>query len=198
MMEKTREQWLEQATRMLRPRFKKAGFPIPEKVRVSCGWPHQNGAARKNRRIGECWGPKASVDKITQVFISPTLDDHDGDGVALVGTLAHELVHAAVGVDKGHKGDFVRCGKAVGLEGKPTSMGAGSDLAVEAGKIVAKLGRYPHGRMTPTQRDKVQTTRLLKVQCSDCGYIARVTRKWLDEAGAPLCPCSGEPMVEEV
>ncbi len=31
-------------------------------------------------------------------------------------------------------------------------------------------------------------TRMLKACCGDCAYTVRVTRKWLDEAGAPLCP----------
>jgi hypothetical protein len=35
---------------------------------------------------------------------------------------------------------------------------------------------------------KKQGTRLIKCECPECGYIARVTAKWLDEAGAPICP----------
>lgn len=45
------------------------------------------------------------------------------------------------------------------------------------------------------RKGKKQTTRMLKVQCPACGYLARVTRKWLEEAGTPTCPC-GERMVE--
>ena len=37
-------------------------------------------------------------------------------------------------------------------------------------------------------------TRLIKTQCGHCGYIARVTRRWIADVGAPLCPCKGEPM----
>lgn len=40
-----------------------------------------------------------------------------------------------------------------------------------------------------------QTCRLLKVECPTCGYIARVTRKWLDARGAPICPTDQEPMI---
>ena len=39
-----------------------------------------------------------------------------------------------------------------------------------------------------------QSTRMVKVVCAGCGYTARTTRKWLDEAGAPICPCNQEPM----
>lgn len=37
-------------------------------------------------------------------------------------------------------------------------------------------------------------SRLRKVSCDRCGYIARTTRKWLAERGAPICPCSSVPM----
>jgi hypothetical protein len=37
-------------------------------------------------------------------------------------------------------------------------------------------------------------TRLLKAICGDCAYTVRVTRRWLDELGAPLCPCNREPL----
>ena len=40
-------------------------------------------------------------------------------------------------------------------------------------------------------------SRLKKVACGACGYTARVTTKWLDQAGAPLCPCNKEPMQTE-
>jgi hypothetical protein len=40
---------------------------------------------------------------------------------------------------------------------------------------------------------KKQATRQLKVACpnlhGDKPYIVRMTRKWLDELGAPFCPC---------
>lgn len=53
-----------------------------------------------------------------------------------------------------------------------------------------KRYRRIRGRYGPKQ-----TTRQLKIQCPACGYLARVTRKWLEEAGTPTCPC-GERMVE--
>lgn len=38
-----------------------------------------------------------------------------------------------------------------------------------------------------------QTTRLLKVTCPSCKYIARITTTWL-RTGRPLCPCNQRPM----
>lgn len=34
----------------------------------------------------------------------------------------------------------------------------------------------------------VQKTYLVKVECPECGYLARVTEKWLKQ-GRPTCPC---------
>lgn len=35
---------------------------------------------------------------------------------------------------------------------------------------------------------KKQKTRMLKCECATCGYTVRTARKWLELAGAPLCP----------
>ena len=37
-------------------------------------------------------------------------------------------------------------------------------------------------------------TRMLKCECGDCGYVARVSRRWLCETGPPICPCNRETM----
>lgn len=41
---------------------------------------------------------------------------------------------------------------------------------------------------------RIPKGRLHKVECEGCGYVGRVTAKWLDRYGAPLCPCNGDPM----
>jgi len=35
-----------------------------------------------------------------------------------------------------------------------------------------------------------------KVTCEECGCAVRMTRKWLEEAGAPTCGCGGEMQQE--
>jgi hypothetical protein len=34
-----------------------------------------------------------------------------------------------------------------------------------------------------------QSARLLKVFCEACGYVARVTQRWITKSGTPICPC---------
>lgn len=54
--------------------------------------------ARRNQAIGECWRADASADGNAHVFISPVLAGNDAGACAhVLETLAHELVHAAVG-----------------------------------------------------------------------------------------------------
>lgn len=194
---KTREEWLEAAAVATHPLFEEAGYKVPA-VRVSCGWPSSRGTSSRNQAVGECWDKSASTDKVAQIFISPILDNPmGGDGV--LSTLVHEIVHAVVGNDAGHKAPFIKCGKAVGLEGKPTEMEAGKELLLKLEPIYKGLGDYPHGRIKPADaKTPKQTTRLLKCQCPKCEYTARVTQKWLDEAGGPICPtCTVELEHEE-
>jgi hypothetical protein len=41
-----REAWLEALLEKLRPLFSEAGYPLPEQVHVSVGWPSKMGRAR--------------------------------------------------------------------------------------------------------------------------------------------------------
>ena len=183
-----REDWLQQMIDLLRPDFEQIGSPLPEKIRVSCGFPSKSALASKGRRIGECWGVESSEDKSYQVFISPLLKE----GIEVTSTLVHELVHTAVGIECKHRGPFVKVANAIGLEGKMTETTAGEALIARLKELIEQLGEYPHARLVASNKPKTQTTRMLKVTCKQCGCVVRMTRKWLDEAGLPTCGCGGE------
>jgi len=192
----TREAWLTEGINALRPHFQDAGgdkpgrrgehdYTVPENVRVTCGWPSKGALARKNQRIGECWSDHASKGKMFEMFISPSLAAPD----EVLAVLTHEIVHATVGLKAKHGKLFKRCALAVGLVGKMRATTAGPELAKALDKIAAQLGPYPHQELQGmTTGEKKQGTRLIKAECDVCGYTVRVTRKWLDAAGAPLCP----------
>lgn len=191
----TREAWLVAAVDALRPLFSEVGEDLPP-VRVSVGWP--GGRGKKNAVIGQCWATSAAADKVAQLFISPVLDD----AVRVLDVLAHELIHAIDDVTSGHRGRFAKIAKAVGLEGKMTATVAGDDLKARLEGLAADLGDYPHAALGATadgaEGPKKQGTRMLKVECAEgSGYVVRMTRKWLDEYGAPKCPCHGSTMLEE-
>ena len=184
MTQKLREEWLAAAVCEMRPWFVDYGQPLPELVRVSCGWPSRGGLSAKKRSIGQCWTPIASADKATEVFISPVL----ADPVRVLDVLVHELVHAAVGVDKGHKGPFRKLAMALGLEGKMTETVAGEALTVRLNDLSVALGQYPHASLDPKAGRKSQGTRMLKATCTACGFTMRVAAKWA-EYGLPVCAC---------
>ena len=210
MTNSNRETWLQAATSQLRPLFESAGMTLPDYIHLSIGFPSKMALSTKKRRIGECWSYNVSKDKNYHIFVSPLLSD----AVQVLGTLVHELVHAAVGCDCGHKGAFVRGAKAVGLTGPWTATGETEELTAKLNDIINVIGPYPHGALTAAMLNrKKQPTRLIKVVCPlgcksemEVGkkgktklvlYSARMTQVHLDAFGAPLCGNCNERMVEE-
>jgi hypothetical protein len=189
----TREQWLHAAVQELRPDFEHATLMLPASVRVSVGFPSRHALARNRRAIGQCWDATATEDQIAQIYISPLLDD----SVEVLAVLVHELVHASVGCECGHRGAFVKGMRGIGLEGKPTATHAGEKLATRLRALATALGPFPHARLHPGTASRKQTTRLLKVSCDGCGYICRVTRRTIDGLGTPICPSCLSPMKEK-
>lgn len=186
----TREDWLQRAVSSLRPRFAAAGYALPDVVHVSVGLPSKRALSTRNRVVGQCWNG-ASADGKSHIFISPLL----ADGVEALDTLAHELVHVVTPKAK-HGAKFVKAANAVGLtKGLPTGIEAGPELRAELERLNAECP-YPHVALDARSVPK-QSTRLVKVECAECGYVARVTRKWLDAAGAPICPIDACAMEEK-
>jgi len=178
-----REAWLNRAVERLDYVFtSQAGVSLP-KVSVSVGFPH----SRKAGVIGECHPAVNVADGIPAVFVSPVLDDP----VQVLACLTHELVHA-VG-NHGHRGKFVTCARNVGLVEPWTATTAGPDLTGRLTRMSRKLGPYPHGKVSVRGTVKTQTTRMVKVECAEDGYLVRATRTWLDQ-GMPLCGICGEMM----
>jgi hypothetical protein len=184
----TREEWLTAAALAMRPLFDEQGAADYPKFRVSCGWP--KGA--RGKAIGQAWHPTSSGDATAELFISPSLEKLTNYGV--VDTLLHELIHAVVGNEAGHKGPFRKLAKAIGLSGKMTATFAEGELETRLLELTGSLGPYPHAELSKLSVTK-QGTRMRKVQCPGCGCILRMTAKWMEEAGIPTCGC-GEPMEE--
>jgi hypothetical protein len=178
-----REQWLNEALdKGLRDRFKDAGHPLPEKIRVSVGWP--GGRGPKRSVIGQCWPASTVEDGVVALFVSPVLDDP----VEVLTTLTHEAVHS-IGME-GHRKEFGEVAAAVGLTRPWRSTPATDELKDYLRTLAEQLGPYDHGKIKTSAIIR-QTTRLLKVTCPDDGYTARITRKWIDY-GLPVCPCGTE------
>jgi hypothetical protein len=182
----TREEWLQKAIKICDQKlFSKHGLKCPA-VKVSVGLPYGKKA------IGEHWHPEASEDKLGSIFISPIMEEAG----QVLGTLVHELVHAAVGNEAGHGPEFKKAATAVGLIGKMRATSAGDELVKFFNDVVIKkIGDYPHRKLNMQMRPaKKQTTRMIKCECSDCGYICRTSKTNIENYGAPLCPCNKEEM----
>jgi hypothetical protein len=182
-----RQQWLEHAVEALRTRFADSGYATPQKIRVSIGWPKR---AASCGAIGECWAIEASSDRHNELFVSPELTE----GGRILDVLAHELVHATVGTGAGHRKPFKECALKIGLQGPMRSTTAGPEFTGWASTLLERIGPYPAGFLTDTPK---QGTRQLKCECAKCGYLARVTRKWLTLAGPPICPTDRVPLIVE-
>jgi hypothetical protein len=186
----TREDWLQAFIDKARPKFDEINASVPPNVRVAVGFTSRG---FKGSRIGECWSDVSSDDGHFEIFLKPTLSD-----VALIcSTLTHELIHAAVGLDKGHNGAFARVAKSLGLGGKMTSTVATQEWYAWALPIMDTLGPMPYGAITGgiSSARKKQTTALLKYECPVCGFLARITAKHtqgLDYLRCPSPECDGE------
>jgi SprT-like family len=185
-----REAWLASLVERLKPLF--APAIIPANLRVACGWPSHGATRTKGRVIGQCWGSTSSKDGHYEIFVSPILDDP----MRVAGVLAHELVHAVVGVQAKHGKEFKQLATRIGLTGKMTATTEGEAFRAALVPILADLGPYPHAELSASNSNRPkQSTRLLKAECGSCGYTVRITRKWIDEVGAPHCPEHGEMQI---
>lgn len=185
-MSELREQWLTRAMPDIEKLFKDAGYEVPGKIRVSCGWPHKGGCGQRKRTLGQCWDKVCSTDAHWHIFISPTIEDSS----RALDILIHEVVHTVVGLKAGHKKVFAACAKAVGLKGPWTKTTATPELDEKLKKLIARIGKYPHGALKPAAVDKTQEKgRMLKLECV-CGLKVRSTQKWIDTYGSSWpCPC---------
>jgi hypothetical protein len=184
----TREDWMNNFVSEFRPVFDAAGFPLPAKIRVTCGFPSTK-ARSLTRAVGECWSDKASSDSHFEILISPVVSEP----FEVAGILVHELCHAA-NDGAGHKGRFVLAARKLLLEGKPTSTVIGTAFRTTFGELIDSLGDYPHATLNVNATKVTQTTRMLKASCPCCGYTVRLSKKWAD-LGLPDCPLDDNPLL---
>lgn len=123
--------------------------------------------------------------------------------------LLHELAHAENChndvqdcAGRVHNKKFKVMAEALGLEVKErdssvgygyTDLGEGAKVFLEKCAFRRELFEL-HRPGKSGVKAKVPGSRMLKAECPKCGYVARITRTWLD-VGLPTCPC-GKEMVE--
>lgn len=106
--------------------------------------------------------------------------------------MAHELLHAAVGVQHKHKGLFLVGMKHLDLVGKPTSAVPGEKLTKELEAITNAVGPYPHKALNPIGRLVKKAEGAIKLLCPDCECTFRISKCWIEQSGYPVCGCGTE------
>jgi predicted SprT family Zn-dependent metalloprotease len=192
----TREEWLEAAVEIFRPRFEATLciFKLPPKVRVSVGFPPKGAMSRNRKCLGVCTRRNATVDHIPQIYLNPVIEETGGER-GYLSVLIHELIHAC-GIEN-HGKDFKLMGESLGLEGKMRSSYASQWLQEDFKYIAEQLGDFPHVPVIPVlQLSKPDKCRIHKCACPECGYTVRVSKKWIDVA-LPECPVCRVELIKE-
>jgi hypothetical protein len=201
-LHQTREAWLNYVAQCMAPVFEKLGAPLPAQLRIAIGF---TSSGRRSRSIGECWDNQCSEDRHFEIFIRPDLgESKDLMPMQVAAILGHELVHAALGVAARHGKEFRRVARGIGLVGQMATTTAGPEFEKALRPILEAAGPLPHGRLhvsagasSHSSRRKQQYSRPIRCACSSCGYTVHTTRKWLELAGAPLCPKHGQMDAEK-
>lgn len=182
-----REQWLTEVAGRIVDLYRERGVTVGAH-RLTCGWPCRNALGKRVRRIGECHAVESSKAGLSELFISPSIDDP----LQVAGTICHELIHVAVGVKQEHNSVFVEACRKVGLtKGRPTQVMPGKRLEPVLSRIVEAVGPYPHAALEPVGIKKPKKdSPLVKLVCT-CGCSFRVNSKWL-VVGMPACVCGAE------
>jgi predicted SprT family Zn-dependent metalloprotease len=189
-----RETWLNLMIDKSVPLFDEAGFKISDirdKLKVSCSFIQGSRGSKLKNAIGVHYNPSVSADGFHEMMIQPSISD----SVQAVGVLIHEMVHSIqthLYHDKNgflnvkpHGKEFRKIAIAVGLQGKMTATTESPELKVIIQKWIDELGEYPHAKMTLNDSRKKQSTRLLKLECTHCGFICRASNGAINNFGVP-------------
>lgn len=197
-----REGWLEALTALLRPVFENVEKPLPETIRVSCGFP-STGA--RSKRVGEhhratsfssgiCKNNEETSER-SEIFISP----FENQSIEVAGILLHELCHAALPSGTKHGKSFKDLATKLGLEGRMTATTVGQKAKELLEPMIEQLGPYPHSEMSRSfgRGAATEQARLVTVRCECCGFLALMKRDdYMDNGYRLKCPdACGEPLL---
>jgi len=162
---------------------------VPDDWHVSCGWAPKSA----KKVLGVCFKRSESADGTNQIFITP----NESDPVRVAAILLHELIHAADDCESGHRGNFSCWAREAGFQTPLTKLHMSEALMKRLEGLVKEHGPYPHPAIRRVD-EKKQTTRMLKVECSECGFLFRCSNSQLQrlDEGEAVCPCCGQHSLE--
>ena len=177
-----RETWLKELANRAIP-YISQHFQYTEEevaVRLSCGFPATQG--KRKKVTASLIPPTNSEEFNAEVFVTPEIDTDEEVARAVLPLLVAVVI-----------GDY-RQGTAYRNACLALHL-TGERIPSWAENILRELPAYPHASVTLPEVKK-QTTRLLKVACLPCNYIARVSRATLDRLGTPVCPACHQSFTE--
>ena len=177
----TREQWLAAALEAMKPvAATLTGQNMADRIRIGVGFPS---TYRRSGTLAECWPDVDSGDAHAEVIISPTIADPVEVFARLLGQALRTLPGAMSIASVSYREAFDAVHLTVGADKNAILY---SDAFYDQWEsLIAALGDYPHAELSVAVR-KTQSTRMLKLQCPQCGYIIRTTGKWVAQ-GIPVC-----------
>jgi hypothetical protein len=187
-----REEWLTRLAREhLWPLIRTRQGAVPQSWRISVKLRRERGKAVPANAAR--WVEVFSRDQCRHIELSPLLTAYEATHILL-----HELIHASVGIDRGHDKEFRRLARAVGLTGPIRSTAPDKALDQWMRKVLRRMPRYPAQRLYPAGWGP--PSRMLTMLCPVCSYVIRVARLMLT-LGIPTCPNAtcrdrGKPMIQ--
>ncbi len=193
----TRESWLTEAAHIILGEIIAPHASIRESLhlKISVGYPPNTRA--DSRTIAVCLSSKCSTEGYNEIFIHPRCSDP----VEVLGHLTHEIIHAVDDCKNGHRGEFRRIARSIGLEGKLTATVPGDELRSYLEGLAQSLGPLPHAGVD-LKTPKKAPRRLHSVNCSNtekCGFKFQTSRQRiiqiLDKHDNLIkCMCCDKPM----
>lgn len=148
---------------------------------------------------GFCMARKCSDAGKNEISVSPFVADSE----TALATLAHELIHAVLDNQDGHKGRFLKVARYIGFESPVDELHASQALTDTLQPYHDYLGDIPADKLTlaDTRVKKKQTNRQLKCECTECGFTFRASKTQLTrlhaESVCPVCDLRGTLEIEQ-
>jgi len=180
---KTRDEWLAELLSYLQSWFEELGFQIPG-FQIRSGFPSKGRGAQKT---AESWEKQEDGSFI--IFVRPDRSDPR----EVISAVVLEMSKVVVGPKDRHGHLFRFLASSFGLGGGKSERSGDREFLDRVAPIMDAIGALPSPEIAPADLTAApkQTTRQIKVTCEKCGYVARVSRKWLSEVGPPICPDHG-------
>ena len=185
---RTGQGWLQAGAKLLHKHvFSKAGYSMPNIV-TTIGFPSHQAVSPVRRTGGQCWASSVSENGVNFICISPLIKTD----VERLDILAHEMVHAVDDLKSGHRGNFVKICKDIGLtKGAPSSASAGAALMHIVEQISRELGPCPFTALNYTPRVRKAAKPTHKLECPQCKFACRTSEGEV-EVGLPTCACGAK------